>query len=62
MYKNLPVVNLPNEANGLILETDPNNEIGVLYSKSKKEKSSANIAIEFLIKHHAIIPRWKKKF
>ena len=35
--------------------------IGVRYSKSKKEKNSANITVEALIERNAPIPRWKKK-
>jgi len=33
----------------------------VQYSKSKKEKNSANIAVEVLIKHNATISQWKMK-
>ena len=50
MCKNLHVLNLPNEGDDLIFGTDANNSIGVQYSKSKKEKNSANIAVKLLIK------------
>ena len=38
MFKNLPLLNFPNDGEDLILETDSNNETGVQYSKSKKQK------------------------
>ena len=62
MYKNLHVLNLPNEGDDLILRQTPTMSIGVQYSKSKKEKNFANITVEVLIKQNTIILRWKKKF
>ena len=50
MCRNLPILNLPNEEDDLVLETDDNNEHWSEYSKSNKEKNSANIAVEALIR------------
>jgi len=55
MCKNLPVLNLPNKGDDLVLEIDPVMSTGVRYSKSKKEKNSANIAVEVLIRQNATI-------
>jgi len=62
MYKIPPVLNLPNEEDNLILKINANGEHWSAVLKSKKEKSSANITVEVLIKHSAIILRSKKKF
>ena len=50
MCENLPILNLPNEGDDLIFETNASNEQKVRYSKSKKEKNSANIAVKVLIR------------
>ena len=55
MCTNLPVLNLPNEEDDLILETDANNEHWTAILKIKKEKNSTNIAVEALIELNAII-------
>jgi len=55
MCKNLPVLNLPNEEDDLILETDASNEHWNAVLKIKNEKNSANIAVEVLIKLNAIM-------
>jgi len=61
MCTNLPVLNLPNEEDDLILETDANNEHWTAILKIKKEKNSTNIAVEALTKLNAIILQWKRK-
>ena len=55
MCKNLYVLNLHNEENNLILETDVSNEHWSAAFKIKKEKRSSNIAVEVLIKQHTTI-------
>ena len=50
MCKNLPVLNLPNEGDNLVLETDARNEHWSTVLKSKKEKNFAKISVEVLIK------------
>ena len=62
MCKNLPVLNLPNEEDDLILETDASNEHWSDVLKIKEGENSANIAVEVLIKLNAIILQWKRKF
>jgi len=57
MCKNLPIFNLPNKRNDLILEIDAINEHwSTVLKKSKKEINSVNIRVEVLIKHHETIP------
>jgi len=48
MCKNLPVLNLPNEGDDLILEIDASNEHLRAVLKIKKKKNSANITVEVL--------------
>ena len=55
MCKNLPILNLPNEEDDLIVEIDANNEYWSAILKIKKEKNSANITVEVLTKLNAII-------
>ena len=55
MCKNLPLLNLPNEEDDLILETDASNKHWSAVLKIKKEKNSANIAVEVLIKSNTTI-------
>jgi len=56
MCKNLPVLNLPNEEDDLIVETDVSNEQwSVILKINKKEKNSVNIRVEVLVKVNAII-------
>ena len=57
MYKNLPVLNLPNEGDDLVLETDVNNEYWSTVLKIKEVKNSVNITVEVLIRRNATIPR-----
>jgi len=60
MCKNLPVLNLPNEEDDLILEKNASNEYWSAVLKIKEE-SSSNIAMEALTKVNAIIQQGKRK-
>ena len=53
--KNLPPLNLPNERNDLILETDASNEHWSAVLKIKEEENFANIAMKVLIRQNASI-------
>ena len=62
MCKNLPILNLPNEEDDLILETVASNKHwSAILKMQKKEKNSANIAERVLIKPNTIILQWKRK-
>jgi len=56
MCKNLPVLNLSNEEDDLIIETDASNEYWSVVLKIKEEKNSANAAMKILIRQNATIP------
>ena len=57
MCKNLSVLNLPNEGNDLVHETDASNEHWSVVLKIKEgKKNSASIAVGVLIKRNATIP------
>jgi len=57
MCKNLPFLNLSNEGDDLVLETDASNEHWGAVVKTKKAKNSVNIVMKVLIRQNAIIPR-----
>ena len=56
MYKNLPVLNLPNEGDDLILETGASNEHWSVVLKIKEGENFANITVEVLIIQNTTIP------
>jgi len=52
---NLLVLNLPNEEDYLVLETDVRNEHWFAVVKIKEGENSANFAVEVLIRQNAIM-------
>ena len=55
MCKKLPILNLHNKGDDLILETDASNEHRSAVLKIKEEENFANIAMKVLIRQNASI-------
>ena len=56
MYKNLHILNLPNEEDDLILKTDANNEHWSAVLKNQRRRKALQI-LQWKLKQNATIPR-----